>query len=177
VPDGSEQSIARKDAYELWAALQAEFDRYHRAVAYIPIGEARLQDDLRRYLCLRCAGFLEKLVHQATVHYLESVAGGPALSFARSFYGHAPNLNPRSFRKLLERFGEPLPSKFDEFLTPALRDSLEDLASIRNPIAHGSVTGGRKLDPFRYQKLCREVYEWLNRELVKPIGTHQHVKM
>ena len=167
--------IARKEAYELWASLEAEFARYHRAVNFIPTDETRLQDDLRRYLCLRCAGFLEKLVHQATLHYLESVAGGPGLRFAQSFYSHAPNLNPRSFKKLLERFGEPLVSSFESFLTPSRRDTLEDLSAIRNPIAHGSVTGGRKLDPMRYKKLCEDVYQWLNTELVKPVGVSEFV--
>lgn len=163
-------AVARKEAYELWANLEAEFERYHRAINFIPIEETRLQDDLRRYLCLRCAGFLEKLVHQSTLLYLESVAGGPGLRFAQSFYTHAPNLNPRSFKKLLERFGEPLVSRFEVFLTPSRRDTLEDLSAIRNPIAHGSVTGGRKLDPMRYKRLCNDVYDWLNLELVKPVG-------
>jgi len=162
--------IASKEAYELWSRLEAEFERYHSAVAYIPDDQVRLQEDLRRYLCLRCAGFLEQLTFLCVTQYLESKSSGPALEFAKSFFSKAPNLNAEALKKVIARFGKEHLARFEIFFTVALRDSLNDLSSMRNPIAHGEKTGGRKLDPERYRKLCQAVYEWLIGELLTPVG-------
>lgn len=164
----STNTIAHPDAYALWTRLESEFDRYHAAISFIPTTQTRLQDDLRRYLCLRCAGFLEKLVFVCVHLYLDATAGGPTREFAKSFFSHAPNLNSDSFLRLVGRFGEEHAARFDAFLTKPLRDSLNDLYSVRNPIAHGDVTGGQKLDPERYRRLCKEIYQWLTSDLLTP---------
>lgn len=161
-------TIAHKEAYALWSRLESEFDRYHAAISYIPLGQERIQDDLRRYLCLRCAGFLEQLVFECLTRYLDAKAGGPALEFAKSYFSYAPNLNAESFTKLMARFGADHRTRFEAFLSPTNRDSLNDLASVRNPIAHGEVAGGQKLDPERYRRLCKAVYEWLTSDLLSP---------
>lgn len=168
-------AIAHKEAYALWSSLESEFDRFHAAVSFIPIEQTRLQDDLRRYLCLRCAGFLEKLAFDCVIKHLEDTAGGPALEFAKSFFTHAPNLNSGSLSKLIARFGEDHKSRFESFLTTTLRDSLNDLASVRNPIAHGEVAGGQKLDPERYRVLCKAIYDWFTAELLTPLGSNFQV--
>lgn len=167
-------TIAHPEAYALWTRLESEFERYHTAISYIPTNQTRLQDDLRRYLCLRCAGFLEKLVQVCINLYLDATSGGPALEFAKSFFSHTPNLNAESFTRLLGRFGDDHAARFDAFLTKPLRDSLNDLSSVRNPIAHGDVTGGQKLDPERYRRLCKEVYQWLTSDLLTPVAVIVH---
>lgn len=164
----SVSAVAHKEAFGLWRRLEAEFGRYHAAITYIPDDQLRLQDDLRRYLCLRCAGFLEQIVYDCVIRYLESKAGGPALEFAKSLFRHAPNLNAESMSKLLGRFGPDYAARFATFLTPVRKDSLRDLHEIRNPIAHGEVAGGQKLDPERYRVLCKDVYEWLTSDLLVP---------
>lgn len=167
-------TVGHPEAYALWTRLESEFERYHAAISYIPTTQTRLQDDLRRYLCLRCAGFLEKLVQVSINLYLDQTSGGPALEFAKSFFLRAPNLNAESFIKLLGRFGDDHAVRFETFLTKPLRDSLNDLSSVRNPIAHGDVTGGQKLDPERYRRLCKEVYQWMTSELLKPAAVITH---
>lgn len=161
-------TFAHKEAHALWSRLESEFERYHAAISYIPIAQLRIQDDLRRYLCLRCAGFLEQLVFDCVTRYLEVTSGGPALEFSKSFFTYAPNLNAESFAKLMGRFGTAHRVRFEQFLTPPLKDSLNDLASLRNPIAHGEVTGGQKLDPERYKRLCKAIYDWLTSSLLTP---------
>ncbi|WP_375544637.1 hypothetical protein [Brevibacterium casei] len=126
---------------------------------------------MRRYLCLRCAGFLEKLVFDCVIKYLEQNAGGPSLVFAKSLFTHAPNLNANSLSKLIGRFGDDHESRFQTFLTTPLRDSLNDLASVRNHVAHGNIAGGQKLDPERYHVLCKAIYEWFTTELLTPLGS------
>jgi hypothetical protein len=150
----------RKEVHSLWTGLEAEYDRYKRAVAYIPTGELKLQEDLRRYLCLRCAGFLEQLTFMAITDYLGRKSSGPALEFARSFFRTAPNLSVGPFIKLVGRFGDDYADRLNTFLTQTRRDTLSDLLSVRNDIAHGRYQAGRKLAPERYLTLCKEIYDW-----------------
>ena len=150
----------RKEAHSLWTGLQAEHDRYKNAVRYIPTSELRLQEDLRRYLCLRCAGFLEQMTYVAVMDFLGRKSSGPAFEFSCSFFRNAPNLTVSAFVRLIARFGSSYETQFEDFLTPTRRDALSDLLSVRNDIAHGRYQAGRKLDPDRYIQLCKDVYDW-----------------
>jgi len=150
----------RKEAYSLWSGLEAEYERYKRAISYIPTAELKLQEDLRRYLCLRCAGFLEQMTFVAITDFLGRKSSGPTLEFSMSFFRSAPNLGVQPFIKLIGRFGSPYNVRFESFLTPTRRDTLSDLLSVRNDIAHGRYQAGRKLGPDRYIILCKEIYDW-----------------
>lgn len=150
----------RKEVHSLWTGLQAEHDRYKNAVRYIPTSELRLQEDLRRYLCLRCAGFLEQMTYVAVIDFLGRKSSGPTFEFSRSFFRNAPNLTVSAFARLIARFGSSYATHFEDFLTPTRRDALSDLLSVRNDIAHGRYQAGRKLDPERYIQLCKDVYDW-----------------
>ncbi len=160
---------ARKEVHGLWTGLQAEYDRYKVAISYIPTTELRLQEDLRRYLCLRCAGFLEQMTYVAVTDFLGRKSSGPALEFAASFFRTAPNLGVAPFIKLIGRFGDSYEQQFESFLTPARRETLSDLMSVRNDIAHGKSQGGRKLAPERYLSLCKEVYDWFLNEFLEQV--------
>jgi hypothetical protein len=151
----------RSEALAFWARLSAEYTRYQEAIRVLPIEQAKVQDDLRRYLCLRCAGFLEQVTFIVIHGYLEQKAGGPALSFAQSWFERAPNLTSDAFAKLINRFGKEHSDAFELFLTPVRRESLGDLLAIRNDVAHGKHFAGQRLQPDRYVALCEETYEWL----------------
>lgn len=160
---------ARREIHSLWTSLQAEYDRYQAAISYIPTSELRLQEDLRRYLCLRCAGFLEQITYVSVTDFLTRKSSGPALEFATSFFYMAPNLGVKPFIKLIGRFGESYQQRFEAFLTPTRRDALSDLMSLRNDIAHGKYQAGRKLAPERYILLCEEVYAWYLVEFLEQV--------
>jgi len=152
----------RAEAHQLWTGLKAEHERYTQAVAYIPTDQLRLQEDLRRYLCLRCAGFLEQVTFAVLDGYLEDKASDPVLHFARSHFRYAPNLRYGPFVNLIERFGEAYRERFEQFVAVERRvEVLTDLLEVRNDIAHGKYFGGRKLDPARYMLLCEDTYDWL----------------
>lgn len=159
----------RKEVHALWTGLQAEYDRYKTAVRYIPTSELRLQEDLRRYLCLRCAGFLEQMTYMAITDFLGRKSSGPALEFARSFFRKTPNLGVKPFLTLIGRFGREYEQRLDDFLIPTRRDALADLLMVRNDIAHGKYQAGRKLDPDRYLILCKEIYGWFLDEFLEQI--------
>jgi hypothetical protein len=157
----------RKEVHALWTGLQSEYGRYKKAVGYIPTTELRLQEDLRKYLCLRCAGFLEQLTYMAVTDFLSNKSSGPGLKFAVSFFPYAPNLRVGPFVKLIARFGPDYAERFEAFLTTARHDALSDLLSVRNDIAHGRYQAGRKLDPERYIQLCGEIYDWFLSEFLE----------
>lgn len=157
----------RKEVHSLWTGLQSEYTRYRSAVSYIPTTELRLQEDLRRYLCLRCAGFLEQMTYIAVTDFLGRKSSGPGLNFAVSFFRTAPNLGVDPFIRLIARFGPTYEERFKAFLNEDRREVLSDLLSVRNDIAHGKYHAGRKLDPERYMKLCKEIYNWFLGEFLE----------
>lgn len=150
----------RAAAHGLWSALQAEHERYREAVSYLPTDRIRLQEDLRRYLCLRCAGFLEQVTREVLDEFLVQKSSGPAQAFARSQV-KVPNLRYEPFLKLVERFGNSYRDSLSGLLTGPTKDALDDLFDMRNDIAHGKYAGGRRLDPERYMRLSEDVYDWL----------------
>jgi hypothetical protein len=154
----------RVEALALRDRLDAEHERYKRLVTLLPVQEARLQEDSRRYLCLRCAGFLEQLTYLTVRHFLSKKASGPALEFAHSYFVQAPNLRVAALKKLFARFGPADEARIDAFLSKPRSDVLSDLMSIRNPVAHGEVIGGAKLDPARYLELCHDYFDWCTAE-------------
>lgn len=151
----------RSDALALWARLSEEYRRYQDVIPELPTAQIKVQEDLRRYLCLRCAGFLEQVVFVALNGYLERKAEGPVRDFAQSWFKRAPNLTPNAFRTLMERFGDNHGQAFDAFLTPTRKKVLDDLLEIRNGVAHGKTLAGAKLAPERYVQLCEDTYHWL----------------
>lgn len=154
-------SQPRKEALQLWSQLRGEFERYRSAVSVLPISHLKVQEDLRRYLCIRCAGFLEQVTFVVLNGYLEQKSGGPMLNFSQSWFRSAPNLTSEAFRKLIERFGADHGKEFENFLTPVRHESLSDLLAIRNDVAHGKEFQGQRLQPDRYINLCEEIYDWL----------------
>ncbi len=155
----------RKEAYACWKRLKSEHDRYIATVRLLQQqGESdflKVQDDMRRYLCLRCAGFLEQVTFIVLDGYLDQKVSGPPRHFLKSVFSQAPNLNVDAFTRLMNRFGPDRAAEFEAFLTRPRRDTLGDLLGIRNDVAHGREFNGRRLEPSGYMKLCEEIYEWL----------------
>lgn len=151
----------RSEAHACWAALNAEYRRYQDIVPFIPMRQLKIQDDLRRYLCLRFAGFLEQVTYVVICGYLDQKSSGPINDFSKSWFKNAPNLTARAFSDLMARFGSGHEDSFQEFLSPLRKETLNDLLSIRNDVAHGKKFEGAKLSPDRYLTLCGEIYEWL----------------
>jgi len=155
---------SRAEALSLWQALESEHERYHAVIDVLPNTLTRVQVDLRRFLALRCAGFLEQLCFVVLTEYLKqkSSGGGPVHRFATSWFNRTPNLTPDNFVTLIAKFGPDHKKAIEEFLGPVRREILGDLLGIRNDVAHGKTSlKGAKLDPARYMVLCEDVYDWM----------------
>ena len=155
----------RSDALSYWQRLQEEYERYVETIRVLQrqkdVSFLKVQDDMRRYLCLRCAGFLEQVVFVILDGYLDQKVQGPSREFIRGYFSHAPNLNVDAFTRLIGKFGDKHAEEFEKFLTKPRRGTLGDLLGIRNDVAHGRVGQGAKLAPEQYINLCEEVYDWL----------------
>jgi hypothetical protein len=120
---------------------------------------------MRRYLCLRFSGFLEKVTEVILLDFIERKSGGPVKEFALGVL-KIPNLSPDRYEELLSRFGEDYAERFKAHLGIVHRDALHDLLDVRNKVAHGSMQGGAKLEPTRYMKLVETIYDWLFSEFL-----------
>lgn len=158
-------SQPRAEALSYWQRLQDEHSRYVATVRLVQEQKdsdlLKVQDDMRRYLCLRCAGFLEQVVFVILDGYLDQKVSGPPREFIRGYFSYAPNLNVDAFTRLIGRFGSHHEAAFADFLTTRRRDALGDLLGIRNDVAHGRLFRGQRLQPERYINLCEEIYGWL----------------
>lgn len=157
---------ARAEALSLWRRLKDEYERYGQAVRVLPVANARIQDDLRRYLCLRCAGFLERVTLEVIHGHIELNAYGSVAHFAKKRFSRAPNLRVAKFEELIGQLGREHSEAFAEFLDPVRKEALKDLMDIRNDVAHGKEITGAKLAPERYITLCEEVHDWLVEHLL-----------
>ncbi|MFJ3024714.1 hypothetical protein ACIPH4_27735 [Streptomyces tendae] len=155
----------RREAHRLWQGISDEYTRYLEAIDYIPSHALRHQEDMRRYLCLRFSGFLEKVTEVILLDFIERKSGGPIQVFALGEL-RVPNLSPEKYEKLLGKFGEEYPMRFKSHLGIVHRDALFDLLDVRNKVAHGSLQGGAKLEPARYFRLVEAIYDWLFAEFI-----------
>lgn len=152
----------RAEAHSLWTAMKAEYERYQASIQYIPTNQLKLQEDLRKYLCIRFAGFLEQVTHTVLTEYLSQKSSGPILAFSKSHFKRAPNLKVQALLDLIGRFDDEKRGQLVVFLDQENRKAvLDDLLEVRNDVAHGKVAGGRKLDPLRYFEVCEALYVWL----------------
>jgi hypothetical protein len=153
------------EAHSLLSGLRSEYERYLESITYIPSNAIRHQEDMRRYLCLRFSGFLEKVTEVILADFIRRKSGGPVQIFASGEL-KVPNLTPEKFSGLLGKFGEECPDRFTAHLGKLHMDALADLLDIRNKVAHGSWQGGAKLDPSRYLTLVERIYFWLFEEFM-----------
>jgi hypothetical protein len=162
----------RNVLYSLKENLKAEHNRYTVFVqsrSELPLSVyAKLQEDMRKYICLRCSGFLEQLMFETVSWYIENNAAPESKNFALSFFRHSPNLSPTAFESLLERFGETKLTSFRSTFDELNRSILGNMLDTRNNVAHGLPTRGQKYDAKAYVDLCEEIYDWVLDEFVGP---------
>jgi hypothetical protein len=159
------ERTGRVEAHRLLSGLRDEYDRYLESITYIPPTAIRHQEDMRRYLCLRFSGFLEKVTEVVLSDFIRRKSGGPIREFALGEL-KVPNLTPKKFSDLLGKFGDAYPERFAARLGKVHTDTLADLLDVRNKVAHGSMQGGAKLDPSRYLALVETIYFWLFEEFM-----------
>jgi hypothetical protein len=165
----SQQLEGVNDARRIVNSLKQELDytysRYLQALGDIPID---FQGDVHKYMCIRLSGFLEQLLHVTITGMVRDRAHPMASRFALSYFRSAPNLNPKAFEALIERFGDPLEAALKGFLDQDDRRSLLGaLLEVRNKTAHGESYKGSRPNVDSYMRLVNEIYNWVRAEMLK----------
>ncbi|MFH8575421.1 HEPN domain-containing protein [Streptomyces zaomyceticus] len=139
--------------------LDATYDRYDRSLSAV---EIEIQEDLHKYMCIRLAGYLEQLMFEAVTGYIASASGGPAGSFAMSWFKKSPNLTPDALVSLVGRFGESWKADIETFLDDGeRRNNLGLLLAVRNKVAHGRSYSGGKMNVANYKQLVDSLHAWV----------------
>lgn len=160
----------RRVLFSLKSSLESEIQRYDKLVhlnGLDILDAAKLQEDLRRYYAIRCAGFLERIFYEAIKWYVESNSSRDVSLFSMSFFQKSPNLTPDAMEKLVARFGDRYLDSLSEVLDDQLKQRLGVLLSWRNDLAHGNFPTGAKIDPGLYFELCNVIYDWILEEFIK----------
>ncbi|MFB7465659.1 HEPN domain-containing protein [Streptomyces sp. NPDC056224] len=144
--------------------LDSTYDRYNRGLSDIDLA---LHGDLHKYMCIRLAGYLEQLMFEAVCGYVASATGGPAGSFAMSWFRKSPNLTPDALIALISRFGDPWKGEIVEFLdSDERRNNLGRLLEVRNKVAHGQSYSGGKMNVATYKELVDALHSWVTTRMV-----------
>ncbi|WP_254587428.1 HEPN domain-containing protein [Streptomyces sp. AC04842] len=153
------REAARKQVQSIKSELDATYDRYHRSLSLV---EIEIQEDLHKYMCIRLAGYLEQLMFEAVTGYIASSSGGPAGSFAMSWFKKSPNLTPDALVALIGRFGEAWKAELEAFLDDdERRNNLGLLLAVRNKVAHGRSYSGGKMNVANYKDLVDSLHAWV----------------
>lgn len=160
----------RRTLYSLKSTLESEVARYSTLAAaegLDMLDQAKLQEDLRRYYAIRCAGFLERILFEAIKWYVKEHSRDSVASFSLSFFSRSPNLTPEALENLAARFGSDFERTLELALNDEHRERLGALLGLRNDIAHGEFPNGAKLVPEQYLELCNKIYDWTLEQFVQ----------
>lgn len=175
---------SRDDALLTIEALRRELEEtVGRILAHIPQADPEVQEDLRKYICIRYSGYLEQIVFQAISGHIREPLSPEMADFVTSYFKKAPNLNPGQFHELVARFGAESKRAFNLFLDQGLRrDQLKSLLELRNDVAHGRAYRGNASSLTGYQQLVVDLDEWIvqrwintsaaSSTVTQPIATH-----
>lgn len=153
----------RASALQTITALRRELeDTTTRIISHIPRADPEVQEDLRKYVCIRLSGYLEQIVFQAISGHVREPLGPEMAQFVSSYFKKAPNLNPGQFQELVSKFGPDSRAAFEEFLAVEFRrEQLKSLLELRNDIAHGRAYRGNAASIVGYQQLVRDLDDWI----------------
>lgn len=154
---------SRDAARAMITALRGELDETtDRILHHLARVEPGVQEDLRKYLCIRFSGYLEQILFQAISGHVREDLRPEIRSFIGSFFRQAPNLNPHQFQELVAKFGDSAKSSFADFLSADLRkDRLRALLELRNDVAHGRAYTGTVASLEGYRELVADIEAWV----------------
>jgi hypothetical protein len=141
---------ARKDLHDLVARID---DANH---------PSEIDADLRKYQCIRIAGFVEQALLSScrALCPRESFARGE--SFTMSWLERAPNPRADEIARIVRRFDTAWADEFEDFLSEYERGNrINALLGIRNQVAHGKDQGVSKVSAEGYLEVASEIVDWL----------------
>jgi len=102
---------------------------------------AELQAQWSRYLCILVAGFIEKSLQEILYAYTSGKAELNVSNYVYSRLKGFTNPNMERILNLLGAFQADWPAKIETIAEGEMKDAVNSVMALRNPIAHGENTG------------------------------------
>ena len=104
-------------------------------------GDAELQSDFARYLCVLVSGYIEQAVVELVLEHARG-KGAPTLQrFVEQKTKNFTNANASRVQDLLGSFDPAWRQELGKFLDDEAKDAINSIVSLRNTIAHGGSVG------------------------------------
>jgi hypothetical protein len=100
-----------------------------------------LQAQWSRYLCILVAGFIEKSLQEILYKYAYDRASSNVVNYVYSRLKRFNNPNMENILKLLGSFQTEWRLKIEIISEGEMKDAVDSVMALRNPIAHGENTG------------------------------------
>ena len=102
---------------------------------------SELQAQWSRYLCILVAGFIEKSLQEILRKYTNDKAAPKVVNYVYSRLKRFTNPNMEGIRTLLGAFQAEWRLKTETIAEREMKDAVNSVMALRNPIAHGENTG------------------------------------
>ena len=102
---------------------------------------SELQAQWSRYLCILVAGFIEKSLQEILYKYASDKATPNIVNYVYSRLRRFTNPNMEDILTLIGTFQNEWRLKIESIAEGEMKDAVDSVMALRNPIAHGENTG------------------------------------
>ena len=134
--------------------LDATFGRARRLA-----GDAELQSDFARYLCVLVSGFLEKAVFELLMEYVRKHSDKRVQPYMERKLRRTTNLKRQRLLELFGAFDPAWGRDLDGFLVNEFKDAVDGIVDLRNGISHGGQEAVTMVRVDGYYKRIKVVVE------------------
>ena len=146
--------IGRAEVNRLQQRLDATFSR----VASLG-GDAELQSDFARYLCVLVSGFLENSAYELVVQHSRRTGQASLQRFVDQRTRQFTNAKSQRLKDLLGDFDPSWKASLEIFVVDERKDAIDSVVDLRNKIAHGQSVGVTFQTISKYYSLVKLVVE------------------
>lgn len=104
-------------------------------------GDAELQSDLAKYLCILVAGYIEKSFAEIVLEHARRCGAASLQNFVERNTSKFTNANATKIAQFLGAFDSVWQSKIELYLRDDMKDAVDSIYGLRNNIAHGVSVG------------------------------------
>jgi len=104
-------------------------------------GDAELQSDFARYLCILVSGYLETSAKELVLEYSRKSGNASVQRFVDQRTKQFTNAKTEKLKSLLNDFNPDWRSSLEAYAVDDLKDAVDSIVTLRNRIAHGQSVG------------------------------------
>lgn len=142
---------------EVHRLRQALDDTFKRAGSIA--GDAELQSDFARYLCVLVSGFLEKGVAELILEHARHRSQPSIQRFVDYHTRRIANVKAQRLQDLLGTFEPAWQSDLRTFLVDEKKDAVDSIVDLKNTISHGKSVGITLVQVKEYYEHVKQVID------------------